>query len=255
MAAVHFLHRGLCPLAYDLREKIFSPPKTRIGGILATALVSAMRQDLKELPISDARLSRRGGFDCAKPEPSKSVTELLVAWSNGEGDAMEALWPLIYGELRRLAAWRLRRERPDHTLQVTGLVHEAFLRLVHQEVAWESKAQFLAIASEIMRRVLIDYAKQRRAAKRGDGLIAASLEDSLEAPVNIDSNLILLDEALTRLGTVDGRAAKVIEMRFFGGFTNEEISAVLAISTATVQREWMWARAWLSNQIRSEAWP
>lgn len=200
-----------------------------------------------------SRVPQSAGPDHAREQPpSHRVTELLAGWSKGDPNSVETLFPLIYNELRRRAGSRLRRERRNHTLQVTGLVHEAYLRLVDQEATWQSRAHFFAIASEIMRRVLLDYAKQKQASKRGAGTALVSLDDPRASAVSVDANLLLIDEALTKLKKLDERAAEVVQMRFFGGLTNNEIAEALGISTATVQRQWMSAKAWLHHELQSE---
>jgi RNA polymerase sigma factor (TIGR02999 family) len=197
--------------------------------------------------------------------PENRITELLVAWSEGDSGALEDLTPLIYEQLRRLAARHLRREPTAQTLQTTGLVHEAFLRLVDQRSPrWESRAHFFAIASKLMRRVLVDQARARLAEKRGGGRanlsldVAATLdglgEHLLEAHGDAGeqaarAGLIGIDAALTRLGELDHRQAQIVELRFFGGLTVEETAQVLEISNATVKRDWMMAKAWLAREL------
>lgn len=182
---------------------------------------------------------------------SKCITDLLVAWKQGDQQSGAELWSLVYHELRRIAAQRLRRERHNHTLQVTGLVHEAYLQLVGQNTDFQSRYHFLAVASQIMRRILIDYARRKQASKRGSYAAHVPLNDSLDSPVPVDYNLLLIDEALSRLEDFDPRSAKVVELRFFGGLSNEEISGVLTISPATVQRDWISAKAWIFHQLKS----
>jgi len=183
--------------------------------------------------------------------PSSEVTELLRQWSSGRREALDELLPHLYAELRRLAASYLRRERPDHTLQPTALVNEAFLRLVDQRaVRWENRAHFFGIAAQAMRRILVDHARARAAGKRGDGHRAAPLDDALaltDAP-NVD--ILALDEALTRLAGFDPQQSRIVELRFFGGLTLEETAQVLQISPATVGRDWTMAKAWLFAQLR-----
>lgn len=183
-------------------------------------------------------------------ENPSPVTELLLAWGRGEGEAKERLLPLVYDDLRRRAAGYLRRERPGHTLQPTALVHEAYLRLVDQEKAdWRNRAQFLGVASQMMRRILVDHARARLAGKRGGGAIMVTLtqEPAASGP---DVDLAALDEALEELAALDSRQAKLIELRFFGGLSIEETGEVLDISPATVKRDWTAARAWLFKRLR-----
>jgi RNA polymerase sigma factor (TIGR02999 family) len=184
--------------------------------------------------------------------PSRSdVTELLQRWSSGRQEALDELLPQIYGELRRLAGSYLRRERPDHTLQATALVHEAFLKLVDQHaVRWQKRAHFVGIAAQAMRRILVDHARAHAAGKRGDGVRPVSLDEALLLTDTPDVDLLALDEVLTRLATIDSRQSRVVELRFFGGLTMEETAVVLDISPATVGREWTLAKAWLYAELQ-----
>jgi RNA polymerase sigma factor (TIGR02999 family) len=173
------------------------------------------------------------------------VTQLLVAWSQGDERALDALTPLVYDELRSLAHSYMRRERPGHTLQSTALVHEAFMRLVDQDVQWNSRAHFFGIAAQMMRRILVDHAKAQAAAKRGAGAPRIELDERLAASPQRDVDLLALDEALERLSEVDPQRSRIVELRFFGGLSNEESAEVLGVSPATIQRQWAGARAWL----------
>jgi RNA polymerase sigma-70 factor, ECF subfamily len=180
----------------------------------------------------------------------RSVTELLSAWRAGDGAAQEQLLPRVYDELRRIAARHLSRERPDHTLQATALVHEAFERLVDQDrVDWQNRAHFFGVAAQLMRRILVDHARSRRTAKRGNGLTLA-LEPGVEpaGPVR-DLDLVRLDEALDRLASLAPSQARIIELRYFGGLTIEETAAAVDSSPATVKREWTVARAFLRREL------
>jgi RNA polymerase sigma factor (TIGR02999 family) len=182
------------------------------------------------------------------------VTRLLVDWGNGDPHALEKLTPLVYQELKRLAARYLRRERREHTLQSTALVHEAWLRLIDQkQVHWQNRAQFFGIAAEMIRRILIDHARGRQAAKRGDGAIKLSLDDALAAPNRRDLDLVALDDALRDLGKLDPQQSRLVELRFFAGLSIEESAEVLGISPATVKREWTAAKAWLYREISARA--
>jgi RNA polymerase sigma factor (TIGR02999 family) len=181
---------------------------------------------------------------------SSHVTQLLHAWAAGDLDARERAVGLVYSELRRRAAAHLRRERPGHSLQPTALVHEAYLRLVDQRrVNWQNRAQFLAIASRMMRRVLVDRARARHAGKRGGGDMHVTLDEaaSVAAPVGID--VLDLDVALERLAAFDERKSHVAELRFFGGLSLEETGHVLQVSAKTVERDWLAARAWLFRAL------
>lgn len=180
---------------------------------------------------------------------AKDVTELLIDWSKGNREALELLMPLVYDELRRLARSHMRRERPGHTLATTGLVHEAYLRLVDQKVGWESRSHFFGIAAQMMRRVLVDHAKGQQRAKRGGGAVKMPLEGAALLSQAPDIDLAALDEALARLEKADPQRGRIVELRFFGGLSNEETSEVLGISPATVQRQWTGARAWLYHEL------
>lgn len=179
----------------------------------------------------------------------EDVTSLLVASSNGDQQALNQLLPLVYDELRRLADRYLHRERSDHTLQATALVHEAYLRLVDQKVSWVNRAHFFGVAAEMMRRILIDHARSRQAAKRGSGGIKLSLDDVLEITDERAADLIALDEALKALAEFDPQKARVVELRFFGGLSIEETAAVLGLGTATITRQWRLAKAWLYHEL------
>jgi RNA polymerase sigma factor (TIGR02999 family) len=176
------------------------------------------------------------------------VTRLLAEWAGGDEAALDRLMPLVYQELRRIADRALGRERQGHTLQATALVHEAYLRLVQQHSAFQNRAHFFAIASQVVRRILVDHARRRDSIKRGAG----------EAPVILDMDVaddaptvdaLALDEALTRLESLDAQQARIVEMRFFGGLTVEETADVLNISPRTVKRDWSMARAWLRREL------
>lgn len=180
---------------------------------------------------------------------SDSVSRLMDGVRNCNRDAIDALLPLVHAELRRIATRHMRHERPDHTLQPTALVNEAYLRLVDQrDVAWQNRAHFLAVASRVMRRVLVDHARARTTAKREGGL-RVELEAADVAGSGGDVDLLALDEALGRLSRMDPRLAQVVESRYFGGLTTRETAEAMQISTATVEREWVAARAWLRREL------
>jgi len=182
---------------------------------------------------------------------SKGVTELLVDCTNGDYEALDKLIPLVYEELRRLASHYLRRERSNHTLQTTALVHEAYLRLVDQKDSnWQNRAQFFGVAAQMMRRILVDYARSHRASKRGGSYRRVSLSEGAILSDDRDTDLTELDEVLERLATIDPQQSRVVELRIFGGLTVEETSEVMGISSRTVKREWSMARAWLHQQIK-----
>ncbi len=181
---------------------------------------------------------------------SESVTGLLMAWSNGDRDALDRLLPLVYGELRRRAHVRLRRESPGHALETTDLVHEVYLKLVDQSRAqWQNRAHFFAIAARLMRRILVDHARSKRALKRGSGKAPLSLDEApkLQAAPAVD--FVVLDTALQRLQSLDERQGNVVELRFFAGLSVEETAHVMCLSPATVKREWATAKAWLFREM------
>jgi RNA polymerase sigma-70 factor (ECF subfamily) len=184
-------------------------------------------------------------------DPGRSIeTRLLVAWTAGDRQALDQMLPVVYDELHRLAAGYLAHERPDHTLQPTALVHEAFLRLIDQrEVDWRNRAQFLGVAAGLMRRILVNHARDRSADKRGGSRDRVSLSLIDAASKDPDVHLIELEDALGRLAALDTRKAKVVELRFYGGLTTEEVADVLGVSRATVEREWSFARAWLFDAL------
>jgi RNA polymerase sigma factor (TIGR02999 family) len=178
-----------------------------------------------------------------------TVSQLLRAWGRGDARAREDLVPLVYPELRRRASAYLRRERPDHTLQPTALVHEAYIRLIAQRrVSWVNRAQFFALAAQLMRRILVDHARQRQAAKRPGG-IRVTLDERIRAVAPPDCEILMLDEALRDLAGLDARQAEIVELKYFAGLSEAEVAAVLSLSRATVTREWQSARAWLFRRI------
>jgi RNA polymerase sigma factor (TIGR02999 family) len=183
----------------------------------------------------------------------ETVTRLLMDWTSGSQQALDALMPLVYDELRRLARSHMRRERPGHTLAATGLVHEAYLRLLGQDVNWQNRAHFFGIAAQMMRRVLVDYAKTQQRAKRGGGAVKVALDEPSLLSKNPPADIVALDESLNRLGKLDPQRARIVELRFFGGLSNEESAEILKISPATVQRQWAGARAWLYHELKHEA--
>lgn len=184
-----------------------------------------------------------------RDDPS-DVTELLRGWSEGDEDALERLVPLVYEDLRGRAEVALRREGPGHTLQPTALVHEAYLRLVGQQRAeWRNRAQFLAVAAEMMRRILVDHARARLAAKRSGNWTRVTLDGSEPVTRPVDVEVLDLDLALTKLASFDERKSRIAELRFFGGLTLHETAKVVGVSPATVEREWQVARAWLYDAL------
>ena len=188
--------------------------------------------------------------DTVPSQPPGDVTQLLIAWGAGDREALDGLMPLVYDELRRLAGSYLRRERPDHTLQPTALVNEAYLRLIDQRHArLQNRAHFFAIVAKLMRRVLVDHARKYRAAKRGGGQHKVVLDEGIEATGQPDVDVVAVHEALERLAAIDLREAKIVELRYFGGFGTNETAEVCGISPATVRREWRTAKAWLRREL------
>ena len=184
--------------------------------------------------------------------PQQGVTELLVAWGEGDRAALDELMPVVYDELRRLAQKYLSRERPGHTLQTTALVHEAYLRLVDQKsINWQNRAQFFGIAAQMMRRILINHAKDRNAKKRQGYATRVSLDEAVSFFEKRELDLVALDEALNTLATLDPQQTRIVELRFFGGLTIEEVAEVLGISPATTKRDWDSAKLWLRRQLSS----
>jgi len=180
----------------------------------------------------------------------EDVTRMLIDWSGGDPEAPARLMPLVYEELRQLARQYLQRERPDHTLQATGLVHEAYLRLVDQSTTtWQNRAHFFGVAAQVMRRILVDYARSHRAEKRGGGWDKLVFDEALAPSAERSIDLVALDDALKDLLAFDPRQSQIVELRFFGGLTNEEIGEILDVSPRTVKREWRMAKAWLRREI------
>ena len=187
---------------------------------------------------------------------SSDVTALLDAWSRGNANALNQLLPLVYAELRRIAARRLRNERGNHTLQPTALVHEVYLRLVDQRaVDWRNRAHFFGVAAQVMRRILVDHARRHRAGKRGEGVQCVSIGEALEATAPNEIPILALDQALDRLEKIDPELAQVVELRAFGGLTIDEAAHVLKVSPSTAKRDWRTAKAWLTRELGFEARP
>jgi RNA polymerase sigma-70 factor (ECF subfamily) len=181
------------------------------------------------------------------------VTALLQAWGKGDDAAGDRLMPLLYAQLRRRAALYLRRERPDHTLQPTALVHEAYLRLIDQRrVAWQNRVHFLAMASQMMRRILVDHARRRRMGKRSGRWMQVELEDLILPSHSNNVDVLALDELLNRLAEFDARKSRIVELRYFGGLSLDETAHALGVSATTIDRDWRAARAWLYRQLKHE---
>jgi RNA polymerase sigma factor (TIGR02999 family) len=178
------------------------------------------------------------------------ITQLLAAASDGDQAALDALLPVVYNELRRLADHYLRQERPDHTLQATALVHEAYLRLVDQtNISWQNRAHFFSVAAQVMRHILVDHARAHKAEKRGGGEQKLSLDEAISFFAERDVNLVALDEALNELTKLDAQQGRIVELRFFGGLTIEESAEVLKITPGTVRYDWRMAKAWLHRAL------
>lgn len=178
------------------------------------------------------------------------ITQMLLAWGGGDRAALDELTPIVYDELRRLARSYMRRQNPGHTLQTTALVNEAYLRLIDSSrINWQNRTHFFAMAARLMRRILVDFARARNSLKRGGDLQKVSLEDALAVPLEQETNLIALDEALKNLADLNPRQSQIVELRYFGGLGEEEIAAALEISVRTVRRDWSVARAWLYREL------
>jgi len=202
--------------------------------------------------------------DNKNKESPGEVTRLLNRWAEGDTSALDALWPMVYDDVRRLARRQMAGERGDHTLQGTALVNEAFIRLSGQRYQWQNREQFLSLAAQIMRRVLVDYARQRNAQRRGDGAKKLSLHDT-QAAIEVDEaqaldslndervDVLAIDSALTKLQAIDEPQSRIVELRYFGGLTLEETASVAGISLASVKREWAMARAWLRRELSTHA--
>jgi RNA polymerase sigma-70 factor, ECF subfamily len=187
-------------------------------------------------------------------EPPTDVTLMLKQLSSGDQNAVNRLVPVLYDELRRLAGYFLRKERSDHTLQATALVHEAYLRLVDQrKVEWKNRSHFFGVAAQVMRRILVDHARSHQAVKRGAAVPKLSLDEALDVCSEKSEELLALDELLTRLSVMDAQQARVVELRYFGGLSVEETAELIGVSTPTVKRDWAMAKAWLAYQLRARA--
>ena len=185
---------------------------------------------------------------------SNQVTQLLVRWRSGDKAALDSLMPLVYGELRRIAQHYLNNERPDHTLQSTALVHEAYVRLTQQKLPeWQNRAHFFAVAAQLMRQILVDYARSHRASKRGGNTYKLALDDAKEEPQATDVDIVALDDALKTLAAMDAQQSRVVELKFFGGLSIEDTAEVLGVSPSTVKRDWVTARAWLYRELDRSA--
>jgi len=193
-------------------------------------------------------------LDVRTPPNPDEVSRLILDWSLGDRSALDKLMPLVYGELRRIAHHYMRHEHPGHTLQTTALVDEAYLRLVNQtHTQWSSRTQFFAIASRLMRRILVDHARSHLYAKRGGGARTVALDEVAVLSPERGADLIALDDALERLSSIDPRKARIVELRYFGGLSVDETAEILGVSGITVKRDWLVAKAWLRREISDEA--
>ena len=179
-----------------------------------------------------------------------NVTQMLLDWRGGNEDALERLMPMVYDELRRLAGHYMKTERKGHTLQATALVNEAYIRLVDMKVSWQDRAHFFAVAARLMRRLLVDHARSHNRAKREGDAVKVTLGEALEVSSGPASNVLAVDEALTRLAEFDPRKSEILELRYFGGLNNEEVAEALNISRATVQRDLRLAKTWLIRELK-----
>lgn len=186
------------------------------------------------------------------PSNSPEITQLLVDWRNGDEAALDRLMPAVYGELRRIAGNFMRRQNPGNTLQASALVNEAFLRLIGSDkVNWQSRTHFFAVSAQLMRRVLVDAARRRNSQKRGGDRMRITLDERVNVPAETETDLIALDDALTRLAEMNPRHSRIVELRYFGGLTEEQVAESLKLSARTVRRDWTLARAWLFRELRS----
>jgi RNA polymerase sigma factor (TIGR02999 family) len=187
-------------------------------------------------------------------DSSDQVTQLLLRWRGGDREALDALMPIVYAELRRTAHYYLQRERADHTLQSTALVHEAYMRLIGQKLPdWQSRAHFFGVAARLMRQILVEYARGHQAAKRGGSVCKVTLEEGTLAAKETDLDVVMLDDALQELAKLDEQQSRIVELRFFAGLSIDDTSDVLGISPATVTREWTTARIWLHREMSRRA--
>jgi len=182
----------------------------------------------------------------------ETVTVLLQQWSDGNKDALDQLMPVVYGQLRKLAAYCLRGERPDHTMRATELVHEAYLKLIDSDIPWQNRAHFYAVAAKVLRHILVDHARAHRREKRGGDAERIPLDEAVVVGPEASAEVVGLDDALKRLAVNDERKSQIVELAFFGGMTHQEIAAVLKISDKTVQRELRVAKAWLYRELKAD---
>ena len=188
------------------------------------------------------------------PGSDPEITQLLIAWREGDGSALEKLVPVVYRELRRIAGNFMRRQDRGHTLQATALINEAYLRLIDSDqVNWQSRTHFFAVSAQLMRRVLVDAARQKNSQKRGGGHLRITLDDHIDIPLDNQTDLVALDEALSRLHGLSSRQSQVVELRYFGGLTESQIAETLKVSERTVRRDWNLARTWLYRELLQQS--
>ena len=208
--------------------------------------------DFRDGPDYASRATRfpSASWGVTLPAPSSEVTELLVRWRSGDREALDALLPLVYDELRRIARHYLQGERSGHTLQSTALVNEAYVRMVAQDFPeWQNRANFFAVAAQLMRQILVDHARSQRASKRGGNLFKVALTEAEQQPVATDVDIVALDDALKNLAEMDLQQCRVVELKFFAGLSIEDTAEVLGVSPSTVKRDWVTARAWLYREL------
>ena len=236
------------------------------GRLAETLPVSRQESEHDETPLLESLPGRRYTIPCFPRgkilqfnklaahgmPPMNDVTRVLSAIEDGDPHAAERLLPLVYDELRKLAAQRLAQEKPGQTLEATALVHEAYIRLVDwRNVDWKNRCHFFGVAAQMMRRILVDHARGKNAAKRGDGAVKVTLDEGLVAANERDVNVLALDGALTKLGELDAQQSQIVELRFFAGLSIEETAEILKISPATVKRDWAMAKAWLYREMQA----
>jgi RNA polymerase sigma-70 factor (ECF subfamily) len=248
-AAYHYVQaREKTPVRARVRVRS-AAPRNSLGDSIAVARAVVYNFVVR-------RRADAFGFTEVPPLSTTSpheVTRLLVQLTDGDHAALDALLPLVYAELRRLAAGYLRRERHGHTLQPTALVHEAYLRMIDQtQVRWQNRAHFFGVAAQMMRRILVDHARSQQAEKRGGDMQKLSLDENIDVSGERASDLVALDEALQRLAEIDPQKSRVVELRFFGGLSVEETAEVLGVSAPTVKRQWRMAKAWLFGQVQKQ---
>ena len=235
----------LCPSSYPLTGGFprIASPNMPVFKMIDTFRGNGYASSTKCLPSACAAIPVQGNS-------STPVTQLLGRWRGGDREALDSLIPLVYDELRSIAQRYLRNERPGHTLQSTALVHEAYVRLINQELPeWQNRAHFFAVAAQLMRQILVDHARAFRAGKRGGGVCNLALDEAEQKAKRVDVDILALDDALKTLTAMDAQQGKVVELKFFGGLSIEDTAEVLGVSSSTVKRDWITARAWLYREL------